>query len=201
MGKKILIGGIILIILIGAVLSYFFIFNQKQSSTEEVKANLVLNIVTPKDTYKIGEKFGNEMSPEPPYNWTNDFYNEVIAKKPLYGILEIDTISKDNYKKVFSMSPSSNFENNANISEPFISQSGLNAVKMTESSYETNDSFQDKGIYIYSIEIYSCKDLEKEFNQKCVDIYSQSSFYLPNNLNDIKSEPIMSKSKIITVTD
>jgi len=203
--NKIIVSVVIILVILGGVGSYFFIFNKKQSSAEEIKANLVLDIVTPKDTYKIGERFGENYSFGGVYGSAESFnkginscYTEIIQKKPLYGILEIDTISKDNYKRVLTWSLPSNFENKINTGD--FSISSISAAIMTEDGYEISDFFTEKGMYIYSIEIYSCEDLEKEFNQKCEGTYSPFS-YLPDNFNDLKSKPIISKSKIITVTD
>ncbi len=142
------------------------------------KFQLNLDIRTPKDTYKVGEKFtGGKYL----LTYNGDSFKTIV----LYAKSRKGFEDKVAYSKAAGNIKSGDFDSNPGLRE------ALQGFKMDKTGFEVGkDSFQEAGEYIFTISVYRCSDIGLE-DKDC-------SASIPTEFI-LKFKPLDSISKIILV--
>lgn len=157
----------------------------EESSTESSdqltqEFQLSLDIMTPKDTYKVGEKFtGGKYL----LSYNGDPFKAIV----LYTKSRKGFEDKSTHSKLAGSIKTGDFDANPILRE------ALRTFKMDETGFETGkDSFQEAGEYIFTMSVYKCSDI----GLKDEDCTARTPTELILNF-----QPLNSVTKIITVID
>ncbi len=152
--------------------------NNYQVATSTQQSNLELNIITPKDTYKVSEKF------------TGAKYWLKYEGEPFEGIVAYDEYKKGSEDRILhgravGEIKTGDFDSNLAILRQALLPFNLNSTG-------NKDYFTETGEYVYTISVYKCEDVGLKEN-------CSTKAATPELLSNFK--PLKSVSKTIVVTN
>lgn len=174
--------GIIIVFTVIAIVGVgaYFASQQFFKSTKKPveKFQLDLDITTPKDIYKVGEKFtGGKYL----LTYNGESFNTIV----LYAKSRKGFENRVAYDTVAGIIKTGDFDSNSGLRD------ALQAFKMDQTGFEAGkDSFQESGEYIFTMSVYKCSGIGLE--DKDCSASTPTEFIL-------KFKPLDSISKIISV--
>jgi hypothetical protein len=177
---KIILVSIVGILLVGG--GVYFVSQKlfKPAEKPVEKFQLDLDITTPKDTYKVGEKFTGG-------KYLLTYNGESFKAIVLYAKSRKGFEDKTAYSKMAGNIKTGDLDSNPGLQET------LQAFKIDKTGFEVGkDSFQDAGEYIFTMSVYRCSDIGLE-DKDCPASTPTESI--------LKFQPLDSVSKIISVID